>query len=328
MAGDREIQFGALKIFASVAESETLTDAAQKLGVTQSAVSQAIAQLENLTATELVVRKSRPIRLTAAGEVLKGHAETILAGTRQMLRDVSAVVAGELPRLRIGIIDSFADVAGQKLMQNIASIAPQLSLQTGLTMPLSEALLNRDLDILISSDPMQDHPELECHPLLRDPFLLLISDSLCGAAEPSIDELALRVPFVRYARETRLGLLTDLVLRRICINPDTRFDFDSTNALLKTVQAGEGWAIATSLCVMQYPALLEGVRVLPLANDESSRYVCLFARRNELGDKPAQIAGICRAIHTETIVPKMLEIMPWISGRAIAITEAPPIWSA
>jgi DNA-binding transcriptional LysR family regulator len=295
MAHERDIQIGALRIFAAAAESETLTSAAEKLGVTQSAVSQAIAQLESLAATELIVRRSRPIKLTPAGEVLKQHANLILAGTRRMLKDLAVAAAGDLPRLTIGVIDSFADVAGQVLMESIAPIAPQLSLQTGLTMPLSEALLSRNLDILISSDPLEDHPELECHP---------------------------------YSNQTRLGMLTDLVLRRAGVGPVARFEFDSTHALLRTVQAGQGWAIATSLCVMQYPELLKNVRTMPLAKGGSSRYVCLLARRDELGDTPEKIAAICREIHTQRIMPKMLEIMPWLQGQAMAVTEAPMIWSA
>jgi len=328
MAHERDIQIGALRIFAAAAESETLTSAAEKLGVTQSAVSQAIAQLESLAATELVVRRSRPIKLTPAGEVLKQHADLILASTRRMLKDLAVAAAGDLPRLTIGVIDSFADVAGQGLMESIGPIAPQLSLQTGLTMPLSEALLSRNLDILISSDPLEDHPELECHPLLRDPFVLLVSDDLCGETDPTAQELAEDVPFVRYSNQTRLGMLTDLVLRRAGVDPIARFEFDSTHALLRTVQAGQGWAIATSLCVMQYPELLKNVRTMQLAKGGSSRYVCLLARRDELGDTPEKIAAICREIHTQKIMPRMLEIMPWLQGQAMAVTEAPMIWSA
>lgn len=47
--------------------AETLTQAAESLGITQSAVSQTIKQLEEQTATELVVRSSRPIKLTPSG---------------------------------------------------------------------------------------------------------------------------------------------------------------------------------------------------------------------------------------------------------------------
>ncbi|NNC76545.1 MAG: LysR family transcriptional regulator [Woeseiaceae bacterium] len=328
MVNERDIQLGSLRIFAAVAESETLTSAAQKLGVTQSAVSQAIAQLESLTGTELVVRRARPVRLTPAGNVLRDHANKILAEVREMLRDVSTAAAGDLPRLTVGVIDSFADVAGQRLTEMIAPIAPQLSLQTGLTMPLSEALLSRNIDVLITSDPLQEHAEFECLPLLRDPFVMIVSESLCDNDEVTAESLARKIPFARYTRETRLGKMTDLVLRRAGIDPPPRFEFDSTHSLMRAVHAGQAWAIATSLCVMQYPSLLNNVRTLPVANGASSRYVCLLARRGELGDTAIRIAEICRDIHTGHILPKILELMPWLEGQAVAITEAPQIWSA
>lgn len=328
MANERDIQIGALRIFAVVAESETLTSAAAKLNVTQSAVSQAIAQLETLTGIELLVRRSRPIKLTPAGEVLRNHANEILAHARRMLADVSRAADGSLPRLNIGVIDSFADVAGQHLTEMIAPIAPHLSLQTGLTMPLSDALLNHDIDILISSDPFSDHPEFECHPLLRDPFVGVISKSLCTGRLKAVDEFANNIPFARYSPRTRLGAMTDLVLRRAAIDVVARFEFDNTHALMRAVRAGQAWAIATSLCVMQYPDLLEDVEIMPVADDASCRYICLLARRGELGGTPASIADICRSIHSQHILPRMLAVMPWLKGQADSVTEVPQIWSA
>lgn len=94
---DREIQFGALKIFAAVAESETLTSAAGKLGVTQSAVSQAISQLEELTKRDLVVRRAKPIQLTPAGQVMKAYADEILDSARRMLTEISNTSSDDLP---------------------------------------------------------------------------------------------------------------------------------------------------------------------------------------------------------------------------------------
>jgi DNA-binding transcriptional LysR family regulator len=328
MGQDREIQFGALRIFVAVAESETLTSAARKLGVTQSAVSQAISQLEAAAKATLVSRRSKPIRLTPAGEVMNAHAKRILADARQMLQEVATAATGDLPRLRIGSIDSFADAAGRELLERIASMTSQLSLQTGLAMPLSDALLAGDLDMLISSDPLDDHPELERHPILRDPFVLLVAESLCAEADATPQKLSAAQPFIRYTRQSRLGKLTDLVMRRVGVEPETRYEFDSTRTLVKTVQAAKGWAVATSLCVAQHPDLLAGVRLAPLANSGNARYLCLLARRDELGDTPARIAAICREIYQADVLPGTLELMPWLQDRAAAISEAPAIWSS
>jgi DNA-binding transcriptional LysR family regulator len=117
-----EIQFGALRTFAVVAESKTLTDAATRLGITQSAVSQAVAQFEEITATSLLVRRSRPIKLTPSGQTLNVHAKKILADTRQMLAAVQQDSNAGLSNLNIGFIDSFGDAVGPQIVDNWISL--------------------------------------------------------------------------------------------------------------------------------------------------------------------------------------------------------------
>ncbi len=323
MAQDRDIPLGALKIFSVVAESETLTSAAKKLGVTQSAVSQAIAQLEDLTNVELVVRRLRPIQMTPAGQVMKSHADEIMNCSRRMLKNIAAAAVGDLPKLTVGTIDSFAGVAGPLLVERLNEIAPQLAIQTGLTKPLTEALLERNLDVLISSDPLLSHPELECHPLLRDPFVMVVAESVCTDSEPTAESLAGSVPFIRYNNQTRLGMLTDLVLRRVGLDIEARVEFDNTKALLQSIQAGQGWAIMTSLCVLQNPSLHDGIRLLPLTNSANARYINLLARKDELGQTPERVAKICREVYADFMLPNILKVMPWLRHEARVISELP-----
>src|SRR5262249_36013271 len=56
-----------LQIFHILAEARSMIVAAERIGVTQSAVSQAVARLESWLETELVDRSSRPIRITHSG---------------------------------------------------------------------------------------------------------------------------------------------------------------------------------------------------------------------------------------------------------------------
>ncbi len=322
MSNDRDIQFGALKIFAAVAQSDTLTDAAQKLGITQSAVSQAIAQLEESADSVLVVRRSRPIKLTPAGQVMQRHADNILALTRKMLKEVVAASSGVLPKLTIGIVDSFCNVAGQELIDSISKIAPQLSIQTGINLSLSRALIRHELDMLISSHSLEEETDLERYPILRDPFVMLVAKSKYKDGETSPQSLANDIPFIRYANQTtRIGVLTDLVLRRMNLEVQTRYEFDNTQNLLRMVGAGRGWAIATSLCVIQHPELLDKIELCPLAQGSHARYLSLMARHNEIGETPSIVATICRDIFTDNVVPKILARMPWLEGQAIAVTD-------
>ena len=325
MKNTKTIEIGALRIFAAITEADTLTQAAERLGITQSAVSQTLKQIELQTGTQLVNTRSRPIKLTPSGQVLKGYAQQILNDTQRMLADVRMASEGGMLPLNIGMIDSFCDVAGLQFMQQVKSFTSNLTLRTGLGSPLSQDLLNRDLDLLITSDPIDEHPELQRFPILRDPFVMIVPEEFAqdGAATPAW--LAENVPFVRYTRSSRLGILTDLIARRLNINLNVAYELDSTQTLLRFVQSGQGWAITTGLCMVRYPELLRGTRVMQLANGANARHLTMLCRPNELGAVPEKVATLCRSIYGDDIVPKLIEIAPWLEQQAYAIEEMPAI---
>jgi DNA-binding transcriptional LysR family regulator len=325
MKNSNNIEISALRVFAAVGEADSLTQAAERIGITQSAVSQTIKQLESQTGTQLVLTRSRPIKLTPSGQVLKGYADNLINDTKRMLLDVrEASSGGNLP-LNIGMIDSFCDVAGVQFMQQVKPFTSKLALRTGLVSPLTQDLLNRDLDLLITSDPIGEHPELQRFPLLRDPIVMIVPDEYANHKEVSPAWLAENLPFVRYNRQSRLGSLTDLIARRLNIELDAAYELDSTQTLLRFVQSGQGWALTSGLCLVRYPELLKGSQVMPLTNGANARHLTLVCRNNELGDWPAKIASICRAIYTNDIVTQMKKIAPWLEQQAYAITEMPAI---
>ena len=325
MKNTKTIEIGALRIFAAITEADTLTQAAERLGITQSAVSQTLKQIERQTGTQLVNTRSRPIKLTPSGQVLKGYAQQILNDTQRMLADVRMASEGGMLPLNIGMIDSFCDVAGLQFMQQVKSFTSNLTLRTGLGSPLSQDLLNRDLDLLITSDPIDEHPELQRFPILRDPFVMIVPEEFAqdGTATPAW--LAENVPFVRYTRSSRLGILTDLIARRLNINLNVAYELDSTQTLLRFVQSGQGWAITTGLCMVRYPELLRGTRVMQLANGANARHLTMLCRPNELGAVPEKVATLCRSIYGDDIVPQLIEIAPWLEQQAYAIEEMPAI---
>jgi len=325
MKNNGNIEISALRVFSAVSDADSLTQAAERLGITQSAVSQTIKQLELQTETQLVLTRSRPIKLTPSGQVLKGYADNLINDTKRMLVDVrEASAAGNLP-LKIGMIDSFCDVAGLQFMQQVKPFTSKLALRTGLVSPLTQALLSRDLDLLITSDPIDQHPELQRLPLLRDPIVMIVPNHFAKGGDVTPTWLAENVPFVHYNRQSRLGNLTDLIARRLNIELNASYELDSTQTMLRFVQSGQGWALTSGLCLVRYPELLEGTQVLSLTKGANARYLSLVYRKNELGDWPAKIADICRSIYADDIVIQMAEIAPWLDQQAFSINELPAI---
>lgn len=323
MKQDKHIEFGALRIFAAVAEAETLTQAADTLGITQSAVSQTLKHLETITGAELIDRRSRPTALTPAGKVLHKHARSIIADTRKMLADIQIAAEGSVHQLNVGMIDSFGDVAGVQILEFARSQSVRLSLRSGVTTALARDLTNREIDLLISSDATPNKQEFEVIPLLRDPFLIITPGSLKLTENLSPETLAKELPFIHYDRRSRIGAMSDLIARRLNIALNTEFELDSTQTMLRFVQAGHGWAMMTGLCLIRYPELLQGVRVHPLSNGSNARYLHMIFRRNEMGAFPERLAQVCRTIYSEELVPQMTQIAPWLAESAYAVKESP-----
>lgn len=325
---DKFSEFSALRVFVAIAEAETLTQAADKLGITQSAVSQTLKQLEQRMGVALLARRSRPLKLTASGSVMYEYAKRLLEETQRMHMAVRMVSEQGIGKLRLGLIDSIADAAGQHILEKLIPFADHLTLRTGLVAPLNEALLKRDIDILLCSEPMEHHPELEAFPILRDPFVLLVADKHADKYGTTVAALAPSLPFIGYSRELRLGSLIQLVGRRMGVDLQIQYELDSTSTLLRFVQNGHGWAITPATCLLHNPSLLQGVRILPVTPGTHARYVCLLARQGEFGDLPARIAGLCRDICTQMLVPQLSREHPWLGKQVYAIEKLSTLTSA
>src|SRR4051795_7612422 len=95
-----------LKVLREVAAQSSFSAAAEKLGYTQSAVSQQIAALEREADATLIERNSRGLRLTDAGEALVRHADKILARLAEAEAELEAIAGLRGGRLRLATFPS------------------------------------------------------------------------------------------------------------------------------------------------------------------------------------------------------------------------------
>jgi DNA-binding transcriptional LysR family regulator len=95
-----------LRYFVAVAQESSFTRAAQRLHISQPPLSQQIGDLESELGTRLLMRTSRRVELTAAGEAFLGHAKAILERMDQALSHARAVGSGSAGRLEIGLSGS------------------------------------------------------------------------------------------------------------------------------------------------------------------------------------------------------------------------------
>ena len=93
----------------AIADESSFGKAAERLGYTQSAISQQIATLERIVGLRLVERPGgpRPISLTEAGGILLRHADAIQARLLAAKADMAALEAGDAGRLRVGTFQAW-----------------------------------------------------------------------------------------------------------------------------------------------------------------------------------------------------------------------------
>ncbi|WP_010323799.1 LysR family transcriptional regulator [Marinobacterium stanieri] len=311
----------ALSTFVCTAESESLTDAAQRLGVTQSAVSQTLKQLETQLGTTLVVRRTRPLRLTAAGQMLKQQADTLLGDLRRLTSRVRGAAHQGLIQCRLGLVTSCSEVFGSRLIAQMGDRIEQLTLRSGLTPSLLQSFLNREVDILVSNDPLDDIEGLERYPLFRDPLLLAVPERFGFNAEaPSREQLsglALQHPMIRYGRNTHIGAMTEVALRRMGVMAQVRYETDDTHTLMRFVQDGHSWGVISALCLAQVAPRTRGVRLLPLDGNRHARQLYLLAREAELGEIPAEIAGHIQQQMSEPVLELLQQSASWLKAESL-----------
>src|SRR5690554_3400428 len=103
----------ALGIAATVVETGSMSAAAAQLGLTQSAVSQAMKRAEAQMEVTLVHRDRRPLVPTEAGRVLAVHIREIVLRAERAIEEVRATaLRPERQDLRLGMVDTFAATVG------------------------------------------------------------------------------------------------------------------------------------------------------------------------------------------------------------------------
>lgn len=95
-----------LRYFAAVADELSFTRAAQRLRISQPPLSQQIRDLEAILKTPLLLRTSRRVELTAAGEALHARARSILDQVDAAVREAASIGGGEQGRIVIGATGS------------------------------------------------------------------------------------------------------------------------------------------------------------------------------------------------------------------------------
>jgi DNA-binding transcriptional LysR family regulator len=300
----------ALRFFLAVAETCSISKAAKRLGVTQSAVSQSMRGLEDYFGTDLINHHRRPLTLTPAGLMLRNRGSVQIEELLSLRGSVLDAARGIKPDLRMGLIDSFAATCGMYLTRDLIGKVAQLELRSGSDPPLSEALVNRGLDLLISSDPLEDVDGIVRTRLMQERFLVIVPRSARVEVHAMEDliPLAETLPIVRFNLKSRSGMLIERILRRCRIKCSRYLEVDNPCTLTAMVAGGVGWAFITPLCLLQGSQFARSVRTILLSTPVVSRSIYVVAREREFDQLIEPIVTMTLLILRDRVLPKLRSI--------------------
>lgn len=171
-----------LQSFIAVAETGSFTKAAERVGRTQSAISQQMTKLEQMLEKSLFIR-GRNFSLTSEGEIFLGYARKIFALHRE------AVDRFRQPELegtvRFGVPEDFASVYLSDVLADFIRIHPriQLTVECDLTLNLFERFRDRNLDlVLVKMNRPEDFPN--GHDVWSEPLVWVGDASVLSEDKP------------------------------------------------------------------------------------------------------------------------------------------------
>lgn len=150
-----------LEVILSVSDLGNLSRAAEQLHMTQSGLSRAVAEVEEMVGGRLFERSAKGMAPTALGTVMCRHAALLLGDMRKAEADLAAIASGGAGALSIGCFSMFArwPIADAILRFRRASPGVQLTVEVGSHETLIDKLDAGAIDLLVSRNPKFLHGE-------------------------------------------------------------------------------------------------------------------------------------------------------------------------
>ena len=294
------LEFRHLRTIKAIHDCGGLARAADQLNITQSALSHQIKGLEDQAGVELFVRRSKPMKLSAAGMRLLRLAEQVLPQVEAAQAEFSSLREGRSGRMHIAIechacfewlfpvLEAFRKSWGEV----------DVDIRPGLAFDALPALMKEEVDLVVSSDP-EDLPGVDFielfdyapvfvaaaqHPLAEKPFV---------EAEDFRGQTLITYPVER----TRLDVFSQLLIPAK-VEPAAIRQVELTAVILMLAASGRGVAVLPDWVVRE-EGEVEGLITRPLKKEGVTRRM-YAAVREEDATKPF-MAHFIRLARTEPV---------------------------
>lgn len=295
-----------LRYFVAAAEAGSMTLAAKRCRVAQPSLSQQVRKLEEGLGVVLFDRLGRGVVPTDAGRALLPRARRILGEVRETEDKLRSEAAQGVGRLAIGAIPTIAPYLLPPVLASLRAQFPacELVVREDLTASLVEAVVNNELDVAITSTPI-DHALVEVEVVGQEDLLVVApaAHPLAGMARLSPEDLRDQ-PTVSLHEMHCLGDQIAAFCERSGVRPDIVCRTTQLATVLEMVRLGLGVSLAPAMAAAQDTS---DERVyLRLARARPTRAIALIRRVGRT--RPA--AGRDLAARTRAALDAMSQVPP------------------
>lgn len=232
-----------LKIFVTVCEQMNMTSAAKALFMSQSAVSQAIAELEKFYGVRLLDRMPKKLFLTPAGEALLGYARRMLRMNEEIEKSMKTLADGGTVRIGASVTVGSTVLPGLVLRYQRENPEVKVEVFEDNTRQIEKRLLSDISDIGLVEGEVTS-PELVSRPFLEDELVLICGGRHRFAARSSVkpEELE-REPFIIREEGSGTRQTFEKAMKQLGVSYQAAWTCNNADTIRTAVAAGLGISV-------------------------------------------------------------------------------------
>lgn len=272
-----------LKIFCDLADSRSFSKTAEKHLLSQSAISQQLAQLELAHNCQLLDRKKRPLELTATGQLFYQAAKDILDRYEQLKTDLNALRSSTGSRINVGAIFSIGMHTLPDYVKKFLVSYPNVNVHIEYLSAdkIYEQVLSGDIDIGLVAVPKRDK-RLEVYDFENEPLVLACSPKHSLSHESAVDVHRLQFEkFIAFERSVPTRGWIDNILDRYNVVVRPVMEFDNIETIKRAVEINAGISILPQTAILQEVAG-GTIKAIPLTNENFVRTTGIIVRKGKL----------------------------------------------
>ena len=251
------------EILQNVAEAQSFTKAAGQLGLTQSAVSHAISNLEKEFGFPLIHRSRSSVSLTADGQTMLVAMRKVLQAEELLRQEASHINGLTKGTIRVGLISSISTNWMPSIIRLMEQDYPgiRIELREGDYYQIEKWLIGGEIECGFLNRPSTKH--FQYIPLIKDPLMCIVSSEnpLYGRSEIDLKEIEGQHIIMESYKGTND---VSAVFEEYSIKPNIRFELFDDRGIITMVEHSLGISILPKLVFDNLP---DNVRAIPFRQE-------------------------------------------------------------